>query len=41
MLKQCLKCNIEFGILENISYPDLPARGEYKVTDFGQSLGVF
>ncbi|MFT5789844.1 MAG: DNA-binding HxlR family transcriptional regulator [Shewanella sp.] len=38
VLNQCLKRNIEFGILEKISYPEIPPRVEYNVTDFGQKF---
>lgn len=41
VLNQCLKKNVEFGILERISYHEVPPRVEYKVTDFGrQFMGV-
>lgn len=35
VLNQCLRRNIKFGILERISYNEVPPRVEYKVTDFG------
>ena len=35
VLNQCLRKNMEFGILERISYNEVPPRVEYKVTDFG------
>ncbi len=35
VLNQCLRRNTEFGILERISYNEVPPRVEYKVTDFG------
>ena len=35
VLNQCLRKNIEFGILERISYNEIPPRVEYKITDFG------
>ncbi|MDO6561941.1 winged helix-turn-helix transcriptional regulator [Amphritea sp. 1_MG-2023] len=35
VLNQCLRKNTEFGILERISYHEVPPRVEYKVTDFG------
>ncbi|MDB2386180.1 helix-turn-helix transcriptional regulator [Shewanella sp.] len=38
VLNQCLKRNIEFGILKKISYPEIPPRVEYEVTDFGQKF---
>ena len=36
VLNQCLRKNLDFGILEKISYPEIPPRVEYKVTPFGQ-----
>lgn len=35
VLNQCLRKNTEFGILERISYNEVPPRVEYRVTDFG------
>lgn len=36
VLNQCLRKNMEFGILEKISYPEIPPRVEYEVTAFGE-----
>ncbi|RTR34489.1 transcriptional regulator [Shewanella atlantica] len=38
VLNQCLKRNLEFGILEKISYPEIPPRVEYRVTSFGEKF---
>ncbi len=35
VLNECLRKNIQFGILERISYNEVPPRVEYKVTEFG------
>ncbi|WP_413694267.1 winged helix-turn-helix transcriptional regulator [Psychromonas sp. KJ10-2] len=35
VLNQCLRKNVEFGILERISYNEVPPRVEYKVTELG------
>jgi DNA-binding HxlR family transcriptional regulator len=35
VLNECLRKNIQFGILERISYNEVPPRVEYKVTKFG------
>ncbi|GIC76280.1 helix-turn-helix domain-containing protein [Moritella sp. F3] len=35
VLNQCLKRNVEFGILEKVSFNELPPRVEYHVTEFG------
>jgi len=38
VLNQCLKRNVEFGILEKIIYPEIPPRVEYRVTAFGEKF---
>ncbi|NBI51900.1 winged helix-turn-helix transcriptional regulator [Photobacterium alginatilyticum] len=38
VLNDCLKRNVEFGILERIAYNELPPRVEYKVTPFGMKF---
>ena len=38
VLNQCLRKNLDFGILEKISYPEIPPRVEYEVTPFGQKF---
>ena len=35
VLNQCLRKNVEFGILERISYNEVPPRVEYRVTKLG------
>jgi len=41
VLNQCLKRNVEFGILDKVSFNELPPRVEYHVTVFGQKfLGI-
>ena len=35
VLNQCLRKNTEFGIMERISYNEVPPRVEYRVTEFG------
>lgn len=35
VLNECLRKNIQFGILERVSYNEVPPRVEYKVTEFG------
>ena len=36
VLNDCLRKNMAFGILEKVSYNEIPPRVEYKVTPFGQ-----
>ena len=38
VLNQCLKRNVEFGILKKISYAEIPPRVEYHVTPFGNKF---
>lgn len=35
VLNECLRRNAKFGILERVSYNEVPPRVEYKVTHFG------
>lgn len=36
VLNECLRRNANFGILERVSYNEVPPRVEYKVTQFGE-----
>lgn len=38
VLNQCLKRNVEFGILKKFTFNELPPRVEYRVTSFGQKF---
>ena len=38
VLNQCLRRNIDFGILEKLIYSEIPPKVEYKVTKFGQNF---
>lgn len=38
VLNDCLRKNTQFGILEKISYNELPPRVEYHVTAFGEKF---
>ena len=38
VLNQCLKRNVEFGILDKVVYNELPPRVEYHVTEFGHKF---
>jgi DNA-binding HxlR family transcriptional regulator len=35
VLNECLRKNVEFGIIERIAYNEIPPRVEYVVTPFG------
>ena len=36
VLNDCLKRNLEFGILKRIAYNEVPPRVEYEITDYGR-----
>ena len=38
VLNECLRKNLEFGILERVSYHEAPPRVEYVVTPFGEKF---
>lgn len=38
VLNECLRKNIEFGILARVSYHEVPPRVEYVVTSFGEKF---
>lgn len=38
VLNQCLKRNVDFGILEKHVFAEVPPRVEYQVTPFGQQF---
>lgn len=38
VLNECLRRNTKFGILERVSYNEVPPRVEYKVTPFGDKF---
>lgn len=38
VLNECLRKNIEFGIIERIAYDESPPRVEYRVTAFGEKF---
>ncbi len=38
VLNECLRRNMQFGILEKINYPEIPPRVEYMVTAFGEQF---
>lgn len=38
VLNECLKKNTQFGILERVTYNEVPPRVEYKVTEFGSKF---
>lgn len=38
VLNECLKRNVEFGILEKQMFNELPPRVEYQVTPFGEKF---
>jgi DNA-binding HxlR family transcriptional regulator len=40
VLNECLKRNVEFGILEKQMFNEIPPRVEYQVTPFGEKFLV-
>ncbi|GDY24964.1 MULTISPECIES: winged helix-turn-helix transcriptional regulator [unclassified Agarivorans] len=38
VLNECLRKNLEFGILKRIEYSEVPPRVEYQVTEFGSKF---
>lgn len=38
VLNECLRKNMEFGIIERIAYSEIPPRVEYVVTNFGKKF---
>ena len=38
VLNECLRKNMEFGIIERIAYDEAPPRVEYRVTPFGMKF---
>ena len=38
VLNECLRKNTQFGILQKVSYPEVPPRVEYRITEFGQKF---
>lgn len=38
VLNECLRKNVEFGILERHVFPEIPPRVEYVITLFGQKF---
>lgn len=38
VLNDCLKKNIEFGIVERVSFNEIPPRVEYRITAFGEKF---
>ncbi len=38
VLNECLRKNTQFGILERVTYNEVPPRVEYEVTEFGSKF---
>lgn len=38
VLNECLKKNVQFNILDRVSYNEVPPRVEYQVTSFGEKF---
>ena len=38
VLNDCLRANVKFGILKKNSFPEVPPRVEYQLTEFGRKF---
>jgi DNA-binding HxlR family transcriptional regulator len=38
VLNDCLRRNVGFGIINRVTYPDIPPRVEYEITAFGRKF---
>jgi len=38
VLNECLRKNLDFGIIDRVAYPEVPPRVEYQITVFGRKF---
>ncbi len=40
VLNDCLRRNVEYGLMERVAYPEVPPRVEYHITEYGHRFAT-